>query len=80
VRVMAEVTARRFRLSSPATAVVLFVLALALGVASLPLDQPAQLKPEPERLRADEARRIDGDRLEGADQATSRQAREGRLR
>jgi hypothetical protein len=35
--VMAEVAARRFRLGSPATAVVLFVLALALGVASLPL-------------------------------------------
>jgi len=33
--VMAEVTARRFRLGSPTTAVVLFVLALALGVASL---------------------------------------------
>jgi hypothetical protein len=34
---MAEVTARRVRLGSPATAVVLFVLALALWVASLPL-------------------------------------------
>ena len=35
---MAEATARRFRgWASRATAVVLFVLALALGVASLPL-------------------------------------------
>ena len=34
---MAEVTARRFRLRSPAAAVMLFMLALALGVASLPL-------------------------------------------
>ncbi|HXZ72726.1 MAG TPA: hypothetical protein VEH31_17890 [Streptosporangiaceae bacterium] len=34
---MAEVTARRFRLGSPAAAAVLFVLALALGAASLPL-------------------------------------------
>jgi len=34
---MAAVTARRFRLGSPATAIVLFVLVLALGVASLPL-------------------------------------------
>ena len=32
---MAEVTARRLRLGSPATAVVLFVLVLALGVASV---------------------------------------------
>src|SRR5260370_17578048 len=36
-RVTAEVMARRVRLGSPATAIVLFVLVLALGVASLPL-------------------------------------------
>ena len=34
---MAEVTARRFRLGSPATAVVLFMLTLVLGVVSPPL-------------------------------------------
>jgi hypothetical protein len=33
---MAQVTARRFRRASPATAVVLFMLTLALGVAALP--------------------------------------------